>query len=433
MPAAPPEVLHGDCLDVMRRLNDDSVDAVVCDPPYGIGFRGHEWDQARHQGRRNGNPATGRFGRSAAVVAGRYDRSLEGNRLFQGWCEEWAAEALRVVKPCGHLLAFGAPRTYHRLAAGIEDAGFEIRGTIAWLFGQGFPKALSVAKAIDKAAGVDTSAIDWQPTSEDAKAWMGWQTQLKPGHEPIVVARAPAAHRSIVRNVLEHGTGALNIDACRIALRDGDECHDFNRGYDGHPYRPHELGRFPADVVLDADAAAELDARVGELRSGANPKRRSSSKFANVYGTSTGHPDCAPARGADVGGPSRFFYVAKAGIDERDAGCQAWGGNPHPTPKPIALMRWLVRLVTPPGGVVLDPFAGSGSTGIAAALGGFGFVGIEREPFGRDPKPYVDVARARIAWWQRHGDRPPPRRPRAIPVRDQQSFDAWADQWRPAA
>jgi DNA modification methylase len=423
---------HGDCIAVMATLAEASVDAVVADPPYGIGFMGHEWDQALHKGKRNGNPASGRFGRSPAIVAGRYDNTLAGNRIFAAWCEEWARECLRVLKPGGHLLAFGSTRTYHRLASGVEEAGFEIRGQIDWLFGEGFPKALNIAKALDKAAGIDTRSTRWTPTTDEAKAWIGWQTHLKPGHEPIAVARKPAAVRSVARNVVEHGTGALNIGACRIPVAAGDEMHGFNRGYDDHPFVPHDDGRFPADVILDHLAAGELDDQSGPLTSGANPTRRGTDKFRQIYGNFAGQRECHAARGADVGGASRFYYCAKTGHVERHAGCDAFGGNPHPTPKPIDLMRWLVRLVAPPGAVVLDPFAGSGSTGIASVLEGFDFIGIEREPLEAEGLPYVDVARARIAYWEARPEGPsyPPRR---RPPDDQVTLDELLDAERKGA
>jgi hypothetical protein len=492
MSSARYDLLHGDCLDILPTLAPESVHAVITDPPYGIGFSGHEWDQPQHPGRRNGEPASGRFGQSGAVVSGRYDRSLEGNRMFQAWCEAWAREAARVLTPGGYLLAFGSPQTEHRLTCGLEDAGLEIRGQIVWLFGGGFPKGKNVAKAFDKAAGHNTDnwywspvtrrakalvaagrrdakAIDdaagyptrtsawrpfiaasrqrlaaavaeakavdaaaghntqtryWEPITDEAKAWVGWHTGLKPGHEIIVIARKPTDRRNIVSNVREFGTCALHVDAIRVALDDDDAVHDFVRGYDETHYRPHEGGRFPADVVLSEDVAAELDEVAGPRVSGANPTRRSAAKFTNVYGEFAGEEACVAARGRRTeSGPSRYFYRARAGYDERHAGCEAWavGGmratNPHPTPKPIDLGRMLSRLALPPGGVMLDLFAGSGSLGVGALLEGFRYIGIEREPCKPKLRPYIDVCRARLEFWLAHPEgpsyplRPPPPKP----------------------
>lgn len=419
MPAAESRVLHGDCVHVMQGLAADSVDAVICDPPYGIGPSGHEWEQEGFRGRADGTPASGRFGRSAAVVAGRYDRSLHGNRLFQAWCETWACEALRVLKPGGYMLAFGAPTTSHRLACGIEDAGFEKRGEIIWLFGEGWPKGKNIAMAFDRAAGIDVKRKDWQPTSPEAKAWTGWHTGLKPGHETIVIARKPLAVRSVTRNITLHGTGAMNVDAVRVPLDAGDDLHVIARNADGGLlYTPHSGGRFPADVILDPAAADELNGQSGVLRSGANPTRRNSPKFQGVYGAFDGQLECEPARGVDIGGAARFYYCSRAAADERDAGCEQWGGNPHPTPKPISLLRWLVRLITPERGVVLDMFGGSGTTGCAAVLEQRGFIGIDREPCAPAYRPWVHVMRARIGYWEQHPEGPA-YQPRPRPLDEQ--------------
>lgn len=308
-------LLHGDCIEVMASMPDCSVDAVVTDPPYGLEFMGREWDG---------------FSDAAA---------------FQEWCRRWAVEALRVLRPGGHLVAFGGTRTYHRLAAGLEDAGFEIRDCLAWLYGSGFPKSMNVSKAMHL-AGVDDG---------DAHARDGWGTALKPAFEPAVLARKPLVG-TVAANVLEHGTGALNIDGCRVG----------------------EGGRFPANVVLDPEAAGMLDEAVGERRSGS---RRAGVRKGLGYHGAGG--DGGPAIEASSGGPSRFFYCAKASRKERR-------GSNHPTVKPLDLMRWVVRLVTPPGGVVLDPFAGSGTTGEAARAEGFDVVLIERDD------EYLDDIRTRL-------------------------------------
>ena len=391
-------LIHSDCLEALRNLPDNSVDSVVTDPPYGLSFMGKKWD---------------------------YD--VPSVDIWQ--------ECLRVLKPGGHLLSFAGSRTYHRIACAIEDAGFEIRDQIMWVYGSGFPKSLDVGKAIDKmdaaveqkkrrlrftawvrSTGVSSSQIDeatgtnmgghyttaasqpaimtrehleacrpllgeipeWVeaecdirsiesknfaerevvgktagtslavapgqnsprpavvmnltvPATPEAKQWDGWGTALKPAHEPICVARKPISEPSIAANVLKWGTGAINIDGCRV-------------GSDTNSYQPHQ-GRFPANLIHDGSDEAT----------------------------------------AGLGDAQRFFYCAKASKAERG------DSNHHPTVKPIALMRYLVRLVTPPNGTVLDPFLGSGTTAIAAVLEGRDWIGIEREA------EYCDIARARIA------------------------------------
>ena len=372
---------HGDCLDVLAAMPDASVDAIVTDPPYGLGFMGEAWDDLPP-----GLP--------------------------------WAVECLRVLKPGGHLLAFGGTRTWHRLAVAIEDAGFELRDSIAWLYGSGFPKSLDVSKAIDKAAGAEREVIgrdpNWRarvhsdstydggqtrpefvttPATPDAERWQGWGTALKPGFEPVVVARKPL-EGTVAANVLAWGTGALNIDATRVATTDGlgggankgmtaetrhegfarpwmrdDEAREAAAARSReNTARAQALGRWPANVVLDEHAAAELDRQSGE----------SSSRIGKPRGAAHGEGWGMTATGAeyaDTGGASRFFYVAKAPTSERPR----VGGIAHPTVKPLDLMRWLVRLVTPPGGTVLEPFAGSGTTAEACVLEGFQCVAIERE------------------------------------------------------
>ena len=285
----------GNCLDVLKTMDDNSVDSIVCDPPYGLSFMGSKWD---------------------------YDVPS---------VEIWR-ECLRVLKHGGHLLAFSGTRTYHRMVVNIEDAGFEIRDQIQWIYGEGFPKSLNVGD--------------------------GWGTQLKPANEPICLARKPLIGK-VVDNMDEYGTGAMNIDGCRI----------------------EEESRWPANVIFDEEAAGELE-------------------------------------------QSRYFYCIKANQNERNAGCDnlplklnensTYGmqtdeglrnnnrnpenrtreqRNNHPTVKPIDLMRYLCRLITPPEGIVLDPFMGSGTTGIATCLEGFNFVGIELN------EDYLEIARHRIAHW----------------------------------
>jgi DNA modification methylase len=427
-------IYTGDCLEVLRELPDASVDAVVTDPPYGLEFMGKEWDapwksEARAQsatvvdapevgGFQDGNGGNA-FSRSRVRTDTRRHGGdmLQANQGFQSWCEAWAAECLRVLKPGGHLLAFGGTRTWHRLACAIEDAGFEVRDSIAWMYGSGFPKSLNVAIAIDKAAGAmghrgvrssfagnrnaggedipNAKSVDaHDPVTDAAREWQGWGTALKPAHEPIVVARKPLVG-TVAANVLEHGTGALNIDACRIA----GEVPQVTQGLSSAPSswdhrkqpslsQPHAAGRWPANVVLDEDQAAELDRQSGTFKGQVGMKQTSNNL---TFGVGHEREKQTFAHGVtDIGGASRFFYVAKAPARERPK----VDGTAHPTVKPLTLMRWLCRLVTPPDGVILEPFAGSGTTVEAALLEGFRVIGIEREP---DYLPLIQARLDRVA------------------------------------
>ncbi len=370
-------VFHGDCVGVMAAMPDASVDAVVTDPPYGLEFMGNSWDapwkSGVHAEARRRSDEMGDEAKRPFIAAG--VSAYRAGSAFQEWCRTWATEALRVLKPGGHVVAFGGTRTYHRLTVGLEDAGFEIRDCLAWLYGSGFPKSHDVAKAIDKAAG--------RGRAGEVAAWDGWGTALKPAFEPAVLARKPL-EGTVVGNVTEHGTGALNIDGCRI----GTDSR-FNP-----PTRKQATpslgsfamcsgqgstveGRWPANVILDSVAAGMLDEAVGERPSGS---RRAGARKGLGYHGADG--DGGPAIEGSTGGPSRFFYTAKASRSERV--------NHHPTVKPVALMRWLVRLVTPPGGIVLDPFAGSGTTGEAAINEGHRAILIERDA------EYLDGIRTRL-------------------------------------
>jgi DNA modification methylase len=356
-------VHHGNCLDILPTLPDCSVDSVVTDPPYELGFMGKKWD--------------------ASGIAYRVDL--------------WS-EVLRVLKPGGHLLAFGGTRTYHRMAVAIEDAGFEIRDSIHYMYGSGFPKSLDVSKAIDKMAGAEREVVGHSkgvmvaaednrfgginrgavgvrqvavdvpvtvPATDGAKEWAGWGTALKPAHEPVVVARRPLIG-TVAANVLQHGTGALNIDGTRVG---------------------GASGRWPANVIFDPDAATELDRQSGVSKAGAP---RSDRGIGGIWAEGNGIP-VGPQYG-DTGGASRFFYIAKPSKAERT--CNGTVTNGHPTLKPLTLMRYLVRLVTPPGGTVLEPFAGSGTTLMAATMEGFNSIGIEMTD------DYLPIIEGRVRWAQ---------------------------------
>lgn len=474
-------VYAGDCLDVLAALDDASVEAVVTDPPYGIGFMGHEWDQpgvelGRREGiptgqRRRADPAPSGFGaEGAAMEAGRYDLSRTANAAFGEWCRRWLVECHRVLRPGGHVVVFGGARTWHRLAVAVEDAGFEIRDSIAWLFGSGFPKSLDVSKAIDKAAGaerevvstrkatgnarksnlpghaaghtntvvdrefVDTTIEITAPATEDARTWQGWGTALKPAFEPIVVARKPLVG-TVAANVLEHGTGAINVDAARVRMTPADraETEGKNRHADwGSPNGGKDTygdftmtprgsydgssGRWPTNLVLSHGEGCTLRGQIRVKNGVAGPNSRGfgdgqvfgrGGELSPRKGVSHSYGDedavelvedwaCDPTCPVGLlGVEARFFptfrYQRKAPSHERPGTTDVDGTRvAHPTVKPLDLMRWLVRLVTPPGGTVLDPFAGSGTTGEACVVEGLGCILVERHP------PYVELIRARL-------------------------------------
>jgi len=372
------ELLHGDCLERLRELPDCSVDACVTDPPYGLSFMGKKWD---------------------------YDVPT---------VDVWA-EVLRVLKPGGHLLAFAGTRTQHRMAVQIEDAGFEIRDMIAWVYGSGFPKSLDVSKAIDKAAGAEREVVgsaagarngngqnnDYgaygsaaegtysvtAPATPEAQQWAGWGTALKPALEPITVARKPLGEKTVAANVLAHGTGGLNVDGCRVGTDGGttrsDQAPYAASGWrTGHKIETLNAGRWPANLIHDG--SDEVVGLFPAARSSGGGGVDRNAHDTCVYSGGWGLHDNSAGQYYDSGSAARFFYCAKASKADREQ------GNGHPTVKPTELMRYLCRLVTPPGGVVLDPFMGSGSTGKAALLECFGFIGIEREA------EYLEIARGRI-------------------------------------
>jgi site-specific DNA-methyltransferase (adenine-specific) len=415
---------HGDCLEVLKTMADNSVDSIVTDPPYGLSFMGKKWD---------------------------YDVPSE---------DVWR-ECLRVLKPGGHLLAFAGTRTQHRMAVRIEDAGFEIRDMIAWVYSTGFPKSLDVSKAIDKAAGAEREVIGIRedfakrmslserpntanaggyvnpqtagqitaPATDAAKQWQGWGTALKPALEPITVARKPFPG-TVAANVLAHGTGGLNVDGCRVGteatvtVRNGNSGAHGRYGKDDRVFsRENPPGRWPANLIHDgSDEVVGLFPVTKSSTARTADRGKRPGGFGNVGADKGDSRPCGEMYN-DSGSAARFFYCAKASKADRDEGCEGMeevqrgvgdvrpsgdfgerlgpredgserkpptGRNHHPTVKPTDLMRYLCRLVTPPSGIVLDPFMGSGSTGKAAMLEGFEFIGIERDA------EYAQIAKARI-------------------------------------
>lgn len=448
---------HGDALDILRTIPDASIDAVVTDPPYGLEFMGKGWDapwkdtswkttttapdatatpsglassagRAGTSGAQAGSDparaasativqpdAVGGFqdgagGNAYSRSRVRTDTRRHGgdmqvaNASFQAWCELWAVECLRVLKPGGHILAFGGSRTWHRLASAVEDAGFEIRDSIAWLYGSGFAKSWNFATQY-KGEWCSCDGGNALPSDHAAcsscggldKAYRGHGSALKPAFEPIVVGRKPLVG-TVAGNVLTHGTGALNIDGCRVVT---DDSLARRYGGENEVYGQFSMprgtvtgqgvtGRWPANVVLDESQAAALDQQTGTLKSGFMAAETDRTvRQGDAYGQFAART--ATATYGDSGGASRFFptfrYQAKAPTRER----VKLDGVAHPTVKPLDLMRWLVRLVTPPGGVVLEPFAGSGTTVEACVLEGFRCVAIEREA------DYLPLIVARLA------------------------------------
>ena len=353
--------VNADCLDVMKRMADNSVDAIVTDPPYGISFMSKGFDTFKKEG-------------------------MSDNQAFQADMTPLFKEMLRIAKPGAHILAFGGTRTYHRLTCAIEDAGWEVRDCLGWLYSSGFPKSMDISKAIDKKQGAKRAerggvgdhegTVDFGmknrcpkcgkpyfsanpctcpredliPITEDAKKWHGWGTCLKPAFEPIVLARKPL-EGTVVDNVLKWGVGGLNIDDCRVPSAEPVKIHSpkketlYDSGHKDMGTWTENRGRFPANLIHDG-----------------------SEEVLEVFPNDS----------------ARFFYCPKASKKEKGK------DNIHPTVKPIELMKYLVKLVTPKGALVLDPFMGSGTTGIAALQVGCRFLGIEKE------KEYFDIAERRL-------------------------------------
>lgn len=397
----------GDNRDVLKSLADNSIDSIVTDPPYALVSIQKRFGKPGSAPTKDGD------------VYARASSGFMGKQWDTGevaFSEVFWAECLRVLKPGGHVVAFSGTRTYHRMAVAIEDAGFEIRDQLAWVYGSGFPKSHNVGKAIDRELGavrgkafnmkgrgdraeeLDANGREflppYEPATEAARKWQGWGTALKPAWEPICLARKPlgvpvgdirdadappARMRSatVAENVLEHGTGALNIDGCRIGTEGGtakgrsaDKSETTSVGgyLNAKAGAPIDAGRWPANIVHDG--SDEVLAGFPETSSGTFSGKRNKPKTKGVYGAFALQNEHGHV--GDSGSAARFFYTAKADKLDRI-------GSKHPTVKPVDLMQWLCRMVTPPGGVVLDPFAGSGSTGEAAWREGMRCILIERE------------------------------------------------------
>lgn len=447
-------LIAGSCLEHLKDVGDNTIDAIVTDPPYGLSKEPKIEEVLRHW------------------LAGTVYEHKGGGFMGKTWDSfvpgpEYWREFLRVLKPGGHALVFGGTRTVDLLTIAIRMGGFEIRDQLAWLYGSGFPKSLDVSKAIDKALGAKREVVGkrkapgmaksnveqgaqgrsklvFDETSSEAitpeaERYQGYGTALKPAQEPIILARKPL-EGTVAANVLKWGTGALNIDGCRIETDDGEdrsrpprtpnEILGGGRGTNltASPHNPE--GRWPANVLLDPDAADTLDEQSGDRPVSGSAKTGRRSAAERSSDVSTGIMQGTRGQGRlhnESGGASRFFYVAKPSRRERDAGVSAppstggeatgrkegsdglnspragagrGGGarNRHPTVKPIALMRYLIRLVTPPGAIVMDPFMGSGTTGCAAVLEGVHFLGFDLDP------EYVQLAEERIAHWRAQGE-----------------------------
>jgi len=465
------QIICGDAAGVMKTFPENSVHAIVTDPPYGLEFMGKEWDKFKegklsNRWQQAGKPSMERFdGRNDwhSKPKPRMINDIESMKNYQQFSFEWAAEALRILKPGGHLLSFGGTRTYHRMVCAIEDAGFEIRDCIFWCYGSGFPKSLNIGKAVDKLQGDEREVVGDNPNvrpncnpqdntlheygstgktapiTKGTSEWEGWGTALKPAVEPIVLARKPLSEKSVAENVLKWGTGGLNIDGCRVETQDNlsggaytgeglmKHIADHRWGFrkrDGEYQQP--IGRFPANLIHDGSDEVvglfpESNGRFGAINTG-------SVKFKpGEY--SKGQKDTGGTK--DSGSAARFFYCAKASREERNMGldgfeekemphstamkCANCGllilcgtGQPtckcvvkkeirqkakniHPTVKPVALMEYLIRLVTREGQLVLDPFVGSGTTCIAARKLLRCYIGIDNN------EEYCRIARQRLA------------------------------------
>ena len=531
------KLLLGDCLEKLKELDDNSIDSIVTDPPYGLSFMGKEWDKKKATQETKSQVVKG-------LGAGMKMTTLADNIEFEKWVTEWSMECMRVLKPGGYMLAFGGSRMYHRLASGVENAGFEVRDQLMWIYGSGFPKSLNIGKGVDKRKEWDKYEVfsnslkskreelglskkqafdkcgfeaptfggnswyedgripsrkdyellksglelgddfdglfeeverefisnesnwgkegitslptsgQWTKTKGNSE-WEGWGTALKPAHEPIVMARKPLSEKTVVENVLEWGTGGINIEDSRIGTESipqkrhigstfSQVYKEKNQSYENLEWE-YQVGRFPANVIFDEEAGKILDEQSGILKSGnLNAGHKRGVGTGNSYANGGGGGIIDRNYGGDEGGASRFFYCPKTSKTDRNEGledfedkeglrttgkglsnvirkCPTHGKsipsgystyecgckfefsddqtvkstkNIHPTVKPTDLMLYLIRLITPKGGTTLDPFMGSGSTGKAAVRGGFDFVGVEMD------EEYMEIATARIQYEQ---------------------------------
>jgi site-specific DNA-methyltransferase (adenine-specific) len=405
------KILQGDNKETLKTIADNSIDAIVTDPPYGISFLGKDWDSKK------ATETTSKIAQLNHLPSGMKHTNLANDLEFQFWMKDVYQECLRVLKPGGHLLAFSAARTYHHMAMAAQLAGFEIRDQLMWIYASGFPKSQDVGKQIQRKMGVkekqphkhnipriggDNNLDAYEKytnetvcTDPEAQQWSGWGTALKPAHEPIVLARKPIK-TSIRENVQTYGTGALNIDATRIASTDlkpgtmgnSDPRNNFkvsgvgNASTDSIPWDPSDKGRFTSNVIGDlgpyqkyfySPKVSRKERHLGFSDPGAQT-RRARDEHGNVL-------DYAEKKK----GASATVLVEQFQLSNN--------GNNHPTVKPIALMEYLIKLITPPGGTVLDPFNGSGSTGCAATGLGFDYIGCELDP------NYVEITKTRIEAW----------------------------------
>jgi site-specific DNA-methyltransferase (adenine-specific) len=428
------KIFCGDCLEIMKEIDSHSIDAIITDPPYGL------VSIQKRFGKEGCSPAKyGKDGSFARLSGGFMGKQWDGSGIEYN-VDMWK-ECYRILKPGGYLLSFGGSRTYHRMACAIEDAGFEIRDMIEWIYGSGFPKSLDVGKAVDKLQGNEREWISESPfkasdiaerasegkcqtgrtthpdITKGTSKWEGWGTALKPAHEPICMARKPLSEKTVAENVLKYGTGGINIDACRIEHNEpeiltnrqkdmGQSWNSENTGLRNNPTNiasANVNGRFPANLIHDgSDEVLEIfpNVKTGSTGGGTN-------KFGGMFGS--GKPTTSPYREGDSGSASRFFYCAKASKSEREHGCEkldakiggsmmantgdvmVLGGaslsgnhkqkqlskNNHPTVKPLSLMKYLIKLVTTENAIVLDPFLGSGTTAIAAKQLNRNYIGIE--------------------------------------------------------
>jgi site-specific DNA-methyltransferase (adenine-specific) len=433
-------IYNGDCLEVMDTIDKCSVDSVVTDPPY------HLTSIVKRFGKEGSAPA--QFGTDGAFTRtskGFMGKEWDGGDIaFQA--NTWR-KCYELLKPGGHLIAFSGSRTYHRMAVAIEDAGFEIRDQCIWLYGSGFPKSHNIGREIDKKQGNDREVVGEVRAGKNALGqdsgwnkhnnrtqieitkgnsdWEGWGTALKPAHEPMVLARKPLSEKSVADNVMKYGTGAINIDGCRIEGQSEDTERkkvvrkarstdgvwtDDNSGMksEGSEYADADpRGRWPSNIMHDGSEQVQS---IFPETSSTEVSRERTHKGIWSAGELAESEQLMPAYG-DQGNASRYFYCAKTSKEERNFGLHGFKNqvavgmsgrsdgslgsitmnkNVHPTVKPVELMRYLVRLVTPKGGLVLDPFMGSGSTGMGAREEDFRFVGIEKE------EEYYEIAKARI-------------------------------------